>query len=200
MSTDPNNPTPDQPATAAAPRVRELHTFVAYLEDKPGVLARVTALFSRRAYNIDSLTVGPTELPGTSRMTIVMESDAPTARLVEANLYKLVNVLRVENVTHEAKVQHDLSLIKVAVDEEAGPRIAELAVEFGARLVDVSPASVILEITGTEERIESLLHALRPFGIIEMVRTGQVAMTRGPSGIPIDPGFVHARVHTNGEN
>lgn len=181
-------------------RVRELCTFVAYVEDQPGVLARVTSLFRRRAYNIDSLTVGRTEVPGVSRMTIVMEADRQTARLVEANLYKLVNVLRVENVTHEPTILRDLALIKVAANAETRPQVMQVAEVFRARVVDVAPESLIFEITGTEDKIQGLVEVLRPFGIVEMVRTGQVAMTRGPEGIPIDPGFVSARVPTNGEH
>lgn len=185
-------------ASASTAR-RPLLTFVAYVEDQPGVLARVTSLFRRRAYNIDSLTVGRTEVPGVSRMTIVMEGDETIARLVEANLYKLVNVLRVEDVTTEATIMRDLALIKVAADSEVRPQVMQIVEVFRARVVDVSPESLIVEITGTEDKIQGLIDVLIPFGITEMVRTGQVAMTRGPEGIPIDPGFVSARVPKNGE-
>ncbi|MCG8419356.1 MAG: acetolactate synthase small subunit [Proteobacteria bacterium] len=179
---------------------RELHTFVAHVEDRPGVLNRVTSLFRRRAYNIDSLTVGRTEIAGISRMTIVMEADAATARLVEANLYKLVNVLRVEDVTHEPTLLRDLSLIKVKANAEIRPKVMQIAEVFRARVVDVTTESLVLEITGTEDKIQGLIDVLQPFGIVEMVRTGIIAMTRGADGIPIDPGFVHARVPTNGDS
>ncbi|RMH41223.1 MAG: acetolactate synthase small subunit [Deltaproteobacteria bacterium] len=177
---------------------RALHTFVAYVEDKPGVLARVASLFRRRAYNIDSLTVGRTDVPGVSRMTIVMEADATTARLVEANLYKLVNVLRVEDVTYEPTVTRDLALIKVRADASSRAQVLQIVEVFRARVVDVAPEALIVEITGTEDKLQGLVDVLRPFGIIEMVRTGSVAMTRGADAIPVDPTFVHARVPTNG--
>jgi len=145
------------------------HTFVVYVEDKPGVLNRVASLFRRRAFNIDSLSVGPTEQPGVSRMTIVVEADETIARRVEANLYKLVNVLCVEDVTFRPSVTRDLALIKVRADPEARAH-------------------------GTEDKIEGLLEVLRPFGIIEMARTGRVAMTRGPQAATVNPEFVSALV------
>jgi acetolactate synthase-1/3 small subunit len=183
---------------AAAPR--ELRTFVAYVEDKPGVLARVASLFRRRAYNIDSLAVGRTDVAGVSRMTIVMEADDATARLVEANLYKLVNVLRVDDVTHAPTVTRDLALIKVRARNGDRPQVLQIVQEvFRARVVDIAPETLIIEITGTEDKLQSLIDVLRPFGIIEMVRTGSVAMTRGADAIPIDPGFVPARVPTHPE-
>lgn len=176
------------------------HTFVAYVEDLPGVLNRVTSLFRRRAYNIDSLTVGRTDVEGVSRITIVMQADETIARLVEANLYKLVNVLRVEDVTHEATVVRDLALIKVATDAETRAQVLQICDVFRARVVDVAPAAVIVEITGTEDKLQGLVDVLRPFGIVEMVRTGSVAMTRGAEAITVDPHFVPARVPMNGES
>ena len=184
----------DSPAPRPANGRRELHTFVAYVEDVPGVLARIAALFRRRAYNIDSLTVGRTEIQGVSRMTVVMEADRATARLVEANLYKLINVLRVEDVTHEPSLIRDLALIKVRADADVRPRVIQVAEVFRARVIDMGPESLVFEITGTEDKLTGLIEVLRPFGIIEMVRTGLVAMTRGMSSIPIDPSFVRARV------
>jgi len=178
----------------------ERHTFVAYVEDKPGVLARVAALFRRRAYNIESLAVGRTDVAGASRMTIVMECDATTARLVEANLYKLVNVLRVEDVTHEPNIIRDLALIKVSANAEQRPQVLQIIEVFRARVVDVAPEALIVEITGTEDKLHGLVEVLRPFGIIEMARTGSIAMTRGAQGIPVDPTFVPARVRTNGDS
>jgi acetolactate synthase-1/3 small subunit len=131
-------------------------------------------------------------------MTVVMEADAATARLVEANLYKLVNVLRVEDVTHQASILRDMALIKVKADVESRPRAIQVAEVFRARVVDVSPESLVFEITGTEDKLNGLIEVLRPFGIIEMVRTGLIAMTRGPEGIPIDPTFVHV-AHAGGQ-
>jgi acetolactate synthase I/III small subunit len=156
-----------------------LHTFVVYVENKPGVLNRVASLFRRRAFNIESLTVGHTEKPGVSRMTIVVDTDEQGAKRAEANLYKLVNVLVVENINGKASVMRDLAMIKVTATPETRPHILQLVQVFRARVVDVAPEAMIVEITGTEEKIDGLLEVLRPFGIMEMVRTGRVAMSRG---------------------
>ncbi len=169
-------------------------TFVVYVEDKPGVLNRVASLFRRRSFNIESLTVGRTDQPGVSRMTIVMEGDQDTALLFEANLYKLVNVLRVENVSHLPTVVRDLALIKVRSNDQVRSQILQICDVFRARVVDVTLGALIVEITGSESKIEGLLDVLRPFGIIEMVRTGRVAMTRGSEAPSVDPHFVHALV------
>ncbi len=156
-----------------------LNTFVVYVENKPGVLTRVASLFRRRAYNIESLTVGHTEKPGVSRMTIVVETDEFGARRLEAHLYKLVNVLLVENITALASVARDLAMIKVSATADSRSHILQLAHVFRARVVDVAPESIIVEITGTEDKIDGLLEVLRPYGVLEMVRTGRVAMSRG---------------------
>ena len=143
-----------------------LNTYVVYVENKPGVLTRVASLFRRRAFNIDSLTVGRTEKPEVSRMTITVEADHDQSRRIEANLYKLVNVLLVENITNEPSIVRDLAVL-------------ELASVFRARVVDVAPESLTIEITGAEDKIDGLLEVLRPYGVLEMVRTGIVAMRRG---------------------
>ena len=156
-----------------------MNTYVVYVENKPGVLTRVASLFRRRAFNIDSLTVGRTEKPEVSRMTITVEADKDQARRIEANLYKLVNVLLVENITHQASIVRDLAMIKVAATHEARSHVLELASVFRARVVDVAPDSLTIEITGTEDKIDGLLEVLRPYGVLEMVRTGIVAMRRG---------------------
>ncbi|MDE3135020.1 MAG: acetolactate synthase small subunit [Acidobacteriota bacterium] len=156
-----------------------LNTFVVYVENKPGVLTRVASLFRRRAFNIDSLTVGRTEKPEVSRMTITVEADPDQARRIEANLYKLVNVLLVDNITREPSIARDLAMIKVAAAQEVRPHVLELAKVFRARVVDVALESLTIEITGTEDKIDSLVEVLRPYGVMEMVRTGIVAMRRG---------------------
>jgi len=156
-----------------------MNTFVVYVENKPGVLTRVASLFRRRAFNIDSLTVGRTEKPEVSRMTITVDADRDQARRIEANLYKLVNVLLVENITNEAAIVRDLAMIKVAATHEARSHVLELASVFRARVVDVAPESLTIEITGVEDKIDGLLEVLRPYGVLEMVRTGIVAMRRG---------------------
>jgi acetolactate synthase-1/3 small subunit len=161
------------------------YTFIALVEDRPGVLNRVASLFRRRNFNIESLAVGRTEKQGVSRMTIVTncESDMD-AHKIEANLYKLVNVIDVQDVTGEPSVTRDLALIKVKATPEQRSEINNLVAIFRARIVDVAPDSVIVEATGTEDKIEGMIELLRPIGIVEMVRTGQVAMTRGEhSGI-----------------
>jgi len=161
------------------------YTLIAHVEDKPGVLNRVASLFRRRNFNIESLAVGRTEKQGVSRMTIVTNCENDTdAHKIEANLYKLVNVIDVQDVTREPSVTRDLALIKVKATPEQRSEINNLAAIFRARIVDVAPDSVIVEATGTEEKIEGMIELLRPIGIVEMVRTGQVAMTRGDhSGI-----------------
>jgi len=156
-----------------------LNTFVVYVENKPGVLTRVASLFRRRAFNIDSLTVGRTEKPEVSRMTITVDADHDQARRIEANLYKLVNVLLVENITAEPAIVRDLAMIKVAATHEARSHVLELAGVFRGRVVDVAPESLIIEITGDEDKIDGLLEVLQPYGVLEMVRTGIVAMRRG---------------------
>jgi acetolactate synthase-1/3 small subunit len=156
-----------------------VHTFVVYVDNKPGVLNRVASLFRRRAFNIESLTVGRTEEAGVSRMTVVVDTDAYGARRLEANLYKLVPVKRVDDISAAPSIVRDLALIKVAATGEARTHVMQLVDVYRARVVDVSPDSLIIETTGTEDKIDSLLEVLRPFGVKEMVRTGRIAMARG---------------------
>jgi acetolactate synthase-1/3 small subunit len=157
-----------------------LNTFVVYVEDKPGVLARVAILFRRRAFNIETLTVGRTEQKGISRMTIVVDTDERGARRLEANLYKLVNVLWVGNVTTSC-ICRDLALIKVGINPETRSQVLDIARLRGAQLREFGPRAVIFEITAQENEIDALLEALRPYPVLEMVRTGRIAMTRGDS-------------------
>ncbi len=165
------------------------NTVIALVENKPGVLNRVASLFRRRNFNIESLNVGRTEKPDISRMTIVVDSANVDARKLEANLYKLVNVIDVQDVTNEPAVNRDLVLIKVKSTPEQRAEVASLAAIFRGHIIDVAPNSVIVELTGTEDKIESLVELLRPLGILEMVRTGKVAMMRGTmSGKRYSPG------------
>ena len=170
-----------------------LNTFVVYVEDKPGVLNRVASLFRRRAFNIESLTVGHTETPGVSRMTIVVDTDDLGAHRAEANLYKLVNLLRVDNITERPAVFRDLAMIKVATTPESRTHVMQLVDVFRARVIDVAPDSLIIETTGTEDKVESLLEVLRPYGVLEMVRTGRVAMARGTKVASASPPSVEAQ-------
>jgi acetolactate synthase I/III small subunit len=155
------------------------HTFIVTVEDEPGVLTRVTSLFRRRGFNITSLTVGQTERSGVSRMTVVVLTDDDGARRVEANLYKLVQVISVADVTGSPTVFRDLAMIKVSAAQACRPEIMHLVTVFRARVIDLSPDTITIEITGAEDKIDGLLEVLRPYGVLEMARTGRVAMARG---------------------
>ena len=157
-----------------------LHTFVAYVEDKPGVLNRVASLFRRRAYNIESLAVGHTNLPGVSRMTIIVDAAGEdVARHIEANLYKLVNVLRVDDLTRLEAVAREMALIKVKATKKTRGEIVQIADIFRANIVDDAADSLVLEITGTVEKVDRILKMLDQFGVADVQRTGVVAMLRG---------------------
>jgi acetolactate synthase-1/3 small subunit len=155
------------------------HTLVVLVENKPGVLDRVASLFRRRAFNIESLTVGHTETADISRMTISLESDEANMARLTAYLYKLVNVIQVLDLTLVSNVTRDLALIKVNANDESRSHIMQICDVFRARVVDVTNNSFIIEITGDEDKVEGFIDVLRPWGIIEMVRTGIVAMGRG---------------------
>ena len=155
------------------------HTLVARVQDQPGVLNRVASLFRRRAFNIESLTVGGSETPAYSRMTIVVDTARVPAHIVAANLRKLVPVTEVRDVTHVPTVERDLALVRVRCEPAARAELAGLVSIFRGRIVDVAPESVIVEITGDQEKVDGLVELLRPRGITEMVRTGKVAMVRG---------------------
>jgi acetolactate synthase-1/3 small subunit len=152
------------------------------------VLNRVASLFRRRNFNIISLAVGHSETPGVSRMTVVVQTDAGGAQRIEAHLYKLIHVIRVEDITDRPAVIRDLALIKVSADREHRPSLMQLAEVFGARVVDVSPESIVIEMAGSEAKIDGLLDVLRPYGVLEMVRTGRVAMARGADKGPATRG------------
>jgi len=155
------------------------HTLVVQVEDHPGVLNRVVSLLRRRSFNIDSITVGHSEQPGVSRMTLVVDGKEEEVEQVGKQLYKLMEVLKVTDVTDLNCVAHELALIKVASRPQQRTEILQIAQIFDARVVDANPNSLLLEATGPEERIDSLLTMLRGFGIRELVRTGAVAMVRG---------------------
>jgi acetolactate synthase-1/3 small subunit len=156
-----------------------MQTLVAYVENKPGVLNRVSSLARRLAINIDSLTVGPTDNDEVARMTIVAHTDERGAHRLEASLEKQVDVLLAENVTERPLLERDLAMIKVTADQTSRPHLMELIKVFRARVIDVAPQSLILEVSGTVDKIDGLLEVLRPFGVLEMVRSGRIAMTRG---------------------
>ena len=158
-------------------------TLIALVEDKPGVLTRVASLFRRRAFNIESLTVGHTERPGVSRMTIVVDDSRSGAEKIVQHLYKLVNVIQVDDITDNPSVSRDLALIKVQTPSgQVRSEVLQIVDTFRARVVDVGLNSLMVEVTGAEDKINGLAEVLQPFGIIEMVRTGRVAMMRGTNG------------------
>ena len=155
------------------------HTFVALVEDKPGVLNRVVSVFRRRLFNIESLTVSHTHQAGISRITIVVDSDNTEVERIIPYMHKLINVIQVEDLTHEPCVSRDLAMIKVSAPPETRSAILQLVEVFRARVVDVANDSLIIEITGDKEKIDGLVEVLQPYGIIELVRTGIIAMERG---------------------
>ena len=156
-----------------------LHTFVVYVEDRPGVLNRVSSLFRRRGFNIESLSVGHSETSGVSRMTVVVATDANGAARIRAHLWKLVHVVRVEDISEQPAIVRELALIKLAADHENRAAVMQLAHVFHARVVDVAVESLVVEICAPEDKVSRLTDVLRPYGILEIVRTGRVAMARG---------------------
>ena len=157
------------------------HTLVALVEDKPGVLNRVASLFRRRSFNIQSLAVGASEQPGLSRMTIVAIGDSAQIEQVRKQLEKLINVVKVSDITEENMVTRELALIKVKTTASTRSEIMQIVGVFRASIVDVAPDSVTVEVTGDEDKVDSLLGLLRDFGIKELSRTGRIALTRGSS-------------------
>jgi acetolactate synthase I/III small subunit len=155
------------------------HTFAVYVEDQPGVLNRVSSLFRRRGFNIHSLSVGTTETPGVSRMTVVVRADDNGAARIRAHIEKLIPVMRVESLTDQAAVVRDLALIKVSADHENRASVVQLVQVFHGRVVDVAPESLVVEICASETKVDGLIEVLRPYGVLEMVRTGRVALGRG---------------------
>jgi acetolactate synthase-1/3 small subunit len=163
------------------------HTLIALVEDKPGVLNRAASLFRRRGFNIESIAVGHSEIRGLSRMTLVVDGANTAVEQVEKQLYKLVDVVKVTDITSESMVARELALIKVGATATTRSEILQIVDIFRANIVDVATDSVMVEVTGDENKIESLLDLLKGFGIKELVRTGRVAMVRGTDGgSPID--------------
>ena len=159
------------------------HTLSVLVEDKPGVLARVASLFSRRGFNIESLAVGPTELPEISRITLVVDVEGSALEQVTKQLNKLINVIKIVELDPAASVQREILLVKVRSDLESRSHILETAQLFRAKVVDVSPESVTIEATGKADKLQALLKVLEPFGIKELVKSGVVAVGRGPRSI-----------------
>lgn len=162
--------------------VNKRRILAALVEDKPGVLSRVASLFRRRGFNIESLAVGPSETPHLSRMTIVVDAATTAVDQVAKQLYKLAPVAKVSDITDEEMVARELALIKVRAAGHSRSEIIQIVDIFRANIVDVAPDSLIVEVTGDEDKINSLCQLLRGFGIKELVRTGRVALVRGMAG------------------
>jgi acetolactate synthase-1/3 small subunit len=159
------------------------HTLSVLVENKPGVLARIAALFSRRGFNIDSLAVGPTEHPSVSRMTVVVDVEDQPLEQVTKQLNKLVNVIKIVELDPGQSVQRELLLLKVKADLESRSHVLETVQLFRAKVVDVAPDAVTIEATGSPDKLDALLRVLEPFGIRELVQSGVVAVGRGSRSI-----------------
>jgi acetolactate synthase-1/3 small subunit len=178
-------------AQAAAPPPRALpgggetrrHTLIAIVLDKPGVLNRVSSLMRARSFNIDSLAVSHTDQPDVSRMTITLHGDDVAVEQAAKQLYRLIDVLKVQDVTSEPTIGHELALVKVRATEANRAEVIKLVELSKGRIVDVADGSVIAEVTGTEEEVDAFAGLVRTYGIKEMVRTGAVVMSRGSSSI-----------------
>lgn len=155
-----------------------LHTLAVLVENNPGVLARVSGLFARRAYNIYSLTVCQTDNPGISLMTIVVEGDTQVIQQVIKQLHKLVVVHKVTNLSNESIVDRELALVRVKVKTETRMEVLQIVDIFRGRVVDLGRNSLSIEVTGDEEKIDAFIRAMKPFGISELVRTGRIAIVR----------------------
>ncbi|GAA1767214.1 acetolactate synthase small subunit [Kocuria aegyptia] len=159
------------------------HTLSVLVEDKPGVLTRVAGLFARRAFNIDSLAVGPTELDGVSRITVVVDAEGELLEQVTKQLNKLINVIKIVELTTESSVQRDHIMVKVRADAATRLQVTQAADLFRATVVDVSTESLVIEATGAPEKLRALLDILEPFGVREIVRAGTLALGRGPKSM-----------------
>ncbi len=155
------------------------HIISVLVENKSGVLAKVTGLFSRRGFNIDSLAVGPTDDKSISRITIVLYAENHSIEQITKQLYKLINVIKIQELDPSNVVERELVLIKISADSKTRPEILEVVTIFRANIVDVSKKTLLVEITGSNRKVKALEDMLRPFGILELVRTGKIACVRG---------------------
>jgi acetolactate synthase-1/3 small subunit len=160
-----------------------VHTLSVLVEDRPGVLTRVAGLFAARGFNIDSLAVGPTETHGLSRMTIVVQVDRKPLEQVTKQLNKLVNVIKILEHEPSETVERELMLVKIHAEGEQKPRVMEIATVFRVNVVDVTHTTLTLEATGKPEKLEALLELVSDFGVVELSRTGRIALGRGDRGI-----------------
>ncbi len=169
------------------------HTLVALVEDRPGVLNRVASLFRRRGFNIHSLAVGPTEVDGISRMTIVVDGATTQVEQVEKQLYKLIDVVKVSDLTHDRMVARELMLVKVRCNNLNRAEVVQICELFRADIVDVGESTLVIQAVGDEEKLEALLALLKPYGVREVARTGRVAMARGltSTSVEAEPPDIH---------
>ena len=174
---------------AAHPEMRS-HTLVVLVEDHPGVLNRVVSLLRRRSFNINTITVGASEQPGVSRMTLVVEANSQEVEQAGKQLYKLMEVLKVTDITDTNAISHELVLVKVATKPQNRQEVMLAGQIYGAKFVDAKPSSLVMEVTGSQERIDSFVHMVKPYGIREMVRTGPIAMSRGGGSVQIRDGRI----------
>lgn len=164
-----------------------MHTIVALVEDRPGVLNRISSKWRQRGFNIESLAVGHSEVPGLSRMTFVVDASNVDIEQVTKQLYKVIDVVKIIDITHESMISREMALIKVRSTPAIRSQILEIVDIFRSDIIDVTHEAVIIEVTGDEQKVNSIYEMLQPYGILEMVRTGRVAMVRG-SGVstPVD--------------
>src|SRR6195256_5938563 len=155
------------------------HVLSLLVENKPGVLARIAGLFARRGFNIDSLAVGPTQDPAVSRVTLTVDGASHPIDQVTKQLHKLVNVIKIRDLEPKETIAREMALFKVSADGQSRGEIMQLAEIFRARIIDVSGRTVTIEVTGTADKVEAFELMVRPFGLVEMVRTGEIAIARG---------------------
>jgi acetolactate synthase-1/3 small subunit len=180
---------------ALAERINR-HTITALVEDRPGVLNRISSMFRRRGFNISSLAVGHSEIPELSRMTFVVEGDDTVVEQVTKHLHKLIDVVKVNDISQDDTVARELALIRVRAGVQNRSEIMQIVDIFRANIVDVAPDSLIIEVTGDEDKVNSLQNLLRAFGVLEVMRTGTIAMSRGFSSRNDGAGTGRARVVT----
>lgn len=171
-----------------------LHTIVAMVENRPGVLNKIASKWRQRGFNIESLTVGPSETAGLSRMTFTVDGAAHDIEQVTKQLYKIIEVVKISDITAEAAVARELALVKVSASKESRSAIVEIVDIFRANIIDVGTDSMVVEVTGTEDKIDAIVAMLKPYGLKELVRTGRVAMVRGGASTvaaPAENGAYH---------
>jgi len=169
----------DELEAAGNLRTGRKHILSILVENKPGVLTRVAGLFARRAFNIDTLAVGPTDDPSISRITLTLDGAIHPIDQVTKQLHKLVNVLKIRDLEPEETLARELAMFKLAVDGPQRAEVLQLCGIFGGRVVDVAKRSLVVELTGSDDKIEAFEALVRPFGLIEMARTGEIAIARG---------------------